>query len=236
MSEMIESPEHMNMIMESMEEGEEHHHVDRFKIIVAILLGLVTILGGFVAWRAAIASEHAGIADLAGLAATVNVAETQTLDQSLLYEHYRAYTDYVRNNEIQKLLDADIAAANGSDVTALQAKRDEAATNAAQSSTFFPLRYLNRDGTYNTDRELGAARSDAARDKDLNPDPHLSEADALRAKASSLVAVLIVLAVAIWFFTLAEITGRRSRYLFAAIGVLAMLAATGSTLLIEIPM
>ncbi|MGB8645693.1 MAG: hypothetical protein WCF84_10675 [Anaerolineae bacterium] len=227
-SEIAEAPEHLKMLMESMEEGEEHAHGEhggRFKTVVALLLGLVTILGGFVAWRIAVAYEHAGVTDLAGLAATINAEETHTLDTAQLYEHYRAYTSYVANQELAAQIAGDLKSAPADQAAALKSQMDEARGLAAQNQDFFPKRYLNPDETYNTQRELGEAWADAARAKDLTFTTHFQEADQLRDKTNKLFVALMLLGGALWFYTLAEILAGATRFGSAGVGLFLTLAA-----------
>lgn len=73
---------------------------DRLEIINALLIALVTLIGAFVAWRASVASDNAGDASLDGLFATRNAQETLALNNTQLYENYRAYLAYTRYNEL----------------------------------------------------------------------------------------------------------------------------------------
>ena len=82
---------------------------ERLEFINALLIALVTLIGAFVAWRASVAGDNAGDASLAGLIATLNVQETQALNQTLLYENYRAYTAYTRYNALGDEIEADLA-------------------------------------------------------------------------------------------------------------------------------
>ena len=74
----------------------------------------------------------------------------------------------------------------------------------AAESFYFPHEYLKRDGTYDTQRELGEALAEAARETDLNPQPHFTEADQMQAKSNWLVVVLTGLAAALLCFALVE--------------------------------
>jgi hypothetical protein len=82
--------------------------VKRFEISVSILTALVTILSAVVAWRAALAGDAAGNADFAGISAALNREESRTLNSSTAYQQYRAYTTYLRNNEVGEKMANDL--------------------------------------------------------------------------------------------------------------------------------
>ncbi len=232
-TEAVEHSEHLKLIMESMEEHAEEHR-DRFKIVVAMLLGLVTILGGFVAWRVAVAYEHAGVTDLTGLAATINAEQTRAVDTASLYEHLRAFTSYVHYTALAQALSSDLKGASPDQTAPLQDQQAQDAALATQNQDFFPKRYLNRDGTYDSPLELGEAWSDAAREHDINPALHFTAADTLRQKTSLLFGTLVLLAGALWWYTLAEVLDNRLRYAAGALGFLLTLGAVLALILIEV--
>jgi hypothetical protein len=233
-SEALERSEHLKLIMESMED-KEHEHEDRFKIIIALLLGLVTVLVGLVSWRVAVSHEHAGVTDLAGLSATINSEETRVLNTTDLYEQYRAYTAYVRDAELATQLSADLKQVSPAERDALKSQMEQTASLAAQNQDFFSKRYLTADGAYDSERALSQAWADAARVKDINPQAHFTHADELRENTKALFGILILLAGAFWFYTLAEILNHNSRYLVAVVGGVLMASAVIALVAIEFP-
>ncbi len=173
---------------------------DAFQIVIAVMIALVSLTSAVVAWQASLAEPDD--ADRAGLEATLNAETTHFVNTAVLYRRYRAYTDYTLNDEYQRQLEAGQA---GDAVEAnLQENRDEAADLAAASRLFFPSRYLNRDGSYNTRRDLGEAWAQASQQNDLEPRPHFDEADNERLKVVLSITVLIGLAISLLFYTLAE--------------------------------
>jgi hypothetical protein len=95
-------------------------------------------------------------------------------------------------------------------------------------------RYLKPDGGYDTSRELSEQLADASLSKDLNPQPHYDLADRLRSKSSTLIGVLIIFVIAVWFLTLAEALDHFLKYIPAGIG--GLFASTGvlGVLVIEV--
>ena len=207
---------------------------DRFKFAVGLLLAVVTVIGAVAAWRAAIAADGASNADFAGLAATLNAEETRALNHVTAYEHYRAYTAYLRHNELGNAIAEDWPDASDADALTLERQQTEAWDLATEiQGSFFPNRYLKPDGSYDTPRELDESWADAAQGKDLNPEPHFSRADRLRSKSTTLVSLLIILAVALLLYTLAETIERRIRYVMALAGTLLLVSGVILLVIVE---
>jgi hypothetical protein len=140
---------------------------DRFQTINAILLALVTLLGAFVVWRSSVASGAAGDENVAGILATLNVEQTRAINTVILYENYRGYTQYARYLELGNNLYDALADAPDDEAADIERGMTEAWDIA---ETFdFPRANLNRDGTYNMERDLGEAWADAERTRDLKP-------------------------------------------------------------------
>jgi bacteriorhodopsin len=68
----------------------------------------------------------------------------------------------------------------------------------------------------------------------LNPDDDFQEADRLHLQEQRLVGIVILLAVALLFLTLAHITQSFLRYIFVTIGLFAFLAALVIGAVIEV--
>lgn len=210
----------------------EPEPTDRLNLINALLIALVTLAGAYVAWRASVAGDNAGDASLDGLNATRNYEETRTLNYTQLYENYRAYTAYTRYNELGNQIESDLADTPADEIEALDRQMREA-WDAAESF-YFPHEYLKRDGAYDTDRELGEALAEAARQRDLNPQPHFEEADKMLAKSNWLIVVITVLAVALLCFTLVESLDRPAlKYALVSLGVIITLSSVAAFIAIE---
>ncbi len=210
---------------------------NRMETVVAVLIALVTVIGAVVAWRASVAGDGAGDADFAGLRASLNAEETRALNAVNAYEHYAAYTTYWRNNRLGDALAADIDAGNTAseeEAYLLDRQRAEAYDLADANQDLFPNRYLNRDGTYGLARETGEAWADAAREKDLYPDPRYAEADQLRAKANQLLGTITILGLALVVFTLVETVAGKLKLGFIALGTLLAVGGAVAAVLLEL--
>jgi hypothetical protein len=211
---------------------------DRLQTVVAILIALVALLGAVVAWRAALASDEAGDADFAGLNATLNSEQTRALNSTSLYEHYRVYTVYLRNNELGNLLADDLdKQPDEAEAAKLEQQKSEAWDTASANQPFFPSRYLDREGNYNVQRELGEEWAEASQEKDLNPGSHFQNADQMRAKSNWLIGILIILGFSLLFYTIGEGLNpalKLVRYGLVGGGTLFMLVSLLVLILVEI--
>ncbi len=205
----------------------------RLETIVAILIALATVIGAVVAWRSSVADDGAGDADFAGLQASVRAEETRALNYVNAYEDYSSYTNYRRYNDLGDLLEADEASADEQTASELERQRADSHDLSISSQRLFPNKFLDRDGSYNLNRELGEMWADAAKENDLNPDPQFAEADQLRNKANMLLAAVTILAIALVFYTLVESFGPRMQYVMVTLGSLCMVAGTVFALWIE---
>ena len=215
------------------EEKTAQNH-ERYKTIVALLMALVTIIGAVVAWRAALANDEAGDTNFLAWHAAINAEEAQTVNNAALYQHYSSYTAYVRYGYLGDLIEEDREDATPAEAADLERQQAEAWDVATTIQEFFPLSSLNRDGTYNLQRELGEAWADASKDKDLNPERHYAKADRARDKATQLISILTVMGVSLWLYALAEGMKHAFRYVVVLLATVTMIGAVIATLIVEL--
>jgi hypothetical protein len=206
---------------------------DRFTTLVAILIALVTVIGALVVWRAAVAEDASGDADYAGLRAAINAEETRALNFVNTYENYGSYVNYQRNRDFGNLILADMANATEEQALALNSQRADAHDLALAAQHLFPQRFLNRDGSYSTERQLNELWATAAKEKDLNPTPQFEDADRLRAKTNNLLLTAGALALALVAYTLIEAASARWKMVLFAAGSLLAIGGTIMAALIE---
>ncbi len=209
---------------------------NRLETAIAVFIALVTVIGAVVAWRASVAADGAGDADFAGLQASLNAEETHALNFVNAYEHYGAYTAYSRYTQLGNALDTDLSSATNmteEEAFLLDRQRAEAYDLGKANQDLFPNRFLNRDGSYSVEREMGEAWADAGKEKDLNPDPRYAEADSLRTKTNRLLITLSALAISLVFFTLVETAGGRWQKLMIGLGLLFAVGGAVAAVVIE---
>jgi hypothetical protein len=150
------------------------------------------------------------------------------------YEHYRAYTAYVRYDEMGNLIYDETVNSDENEAQNLTNQRMEAWGLAdALKISFFPPRYVDPNtGGYNIRRELDELWAEDAQVDDLNATPHFTEADRLRRRSLFLTADMIVFAIAFWFLSLSQIFENRAKYFGLVFGVLIALAGTLGILIV----
>jgi len=214
--------------------AEDAEKDDPLETFTAILIALVTVVGAIVAWRASVSADGAGDADFAGLKATLNVEETRALNAVNGYENYGAFLTYSRYSRLGDMLEADLPqAADEAEAARLESDRADAHDLATANESLFPTKFRNRDGTYDLQRQLGEMWADAARQKDLNPDPQFEEADKLRAKTNWFLADIALLALGLVFYTLVEAVPDKLKYVLVGLGTVVLIAGTAAAFYIE---
>ncbi|MFN8398426.1 MAG: hypothetical protein U0X74_00310 [Anaerolineales bacterium] len=196
---------------------------ESFKSLIAVLTAIVTVLGATAACLASVAVSTAGDNDFAGLDASIRGQKAEIINYVVAYEHYRAFTSYMRYNELGNLMydpeaDQDTDARNG----AIQ--REVWGIASGISSVFFSPRYITSEGQYDLERELQEEYAKDSQSEDLNPSPYFEESDKQRNISATLTADMIVFAVSFWFLTLAQATEKNIKYVWAALGILMGLA------------
>lgn len=144
-----------------------------------------------------------GAAAVGGTAAAFNQQLVQNMNTNEMYTQYRAYTDYTLNSELQNQLELALADSQNSAPevqAALAQELAQAQRQAAASSLFFSQRYLNRDGSYDVDRQLGEAWSRAEQQTDLDPQPHYADADSQRSVWMQIMWLLLWLTVSLCIY------------------------------------
>lgn len=215
-------------------ESVEAEQSDRLGTIVAVLIAVTTLIGAVVAWRASVSADGAGDADFAGQRATVNLEETRALSAVNAYENYSAYAAYRRYSDLGDLIGEDESKADDEEIDWLDGERANAHDLSIANQGLFPNKFLNRNGSYALQRELGEYFADAAKEKDLQPNASYEEADKLRNKTNQLLMAVTVLAVGLVFYSLIEAMSKGLRYPLLGLGSLCLVAGLVYAVMIEL--
>ncbi|MBN8657332.1 MAG: DUF2834 domain-containing protein [Anaerolineae bacterium] len=192
---------------------------DNFKSWIAVLTAIVTVLGASAACLASVAVSTAGDQDFAGLDASIRAQKAEIINYVIAYQNYRAYTDYLRYDEMGYLM-YDPEADAETDARNYAIQQEVWGVSSGLLSSFVKARYIDPDGSYDIERELQEAFADDAQTSDLNSQPYFEKSDAERSRSAFLTADMIVFAVSFWFLTLAQATEKNIKYVWAALGVL----------------
>jgi tetratricopeptide (TPR) repeat protein len=227
-----------------------------FKTFVALMIAVVTIIAAVVAWRSALTGTLAGNAEDAGLLASLNRQEALTVNSMLANEHRGAYLQYMKYQLMASLATVDGRLDDGTPEEILARIRpiQENFDLATTSKRFFPNQYIKKGEPqadtggevttetllaeaaaedYDVDREVAQALAETARGRDIEPDPKFAEADALRDKSVALIATLILLAISLWFFAVAEAVSHWIKWVWAVGGILFLIIGSASAWAIE---
>ena len=215
------------------EKVDEKENGDKLETIVAILIALVVVVAAVVAWRASQVDDAAGDADYDGLRSAVNAEETRALNYVNAYEDLGMYVNYWRQNRLSELLGEEVDQSGGENAV-LQEQIKEVDELATANEGFFETRFLNRDGTYNVQRQLGEMWADAAKERDLEYTSKFAEADKLRSRTRQFLLVLLVLSVAPVFFSLVESVSGRARQIMIGLGSLFAVAGVVMWIALEL--
>ena len=207
---------------------------NRLETIVAILIAIVAMLGAVVAWRSSVVDDGAGDADYAGLRAAVNAEETRALNFVNAYESYGNYVTYWRNNRQAALLGEEIKGASEAEADILTAQMKTSNDLADANRTMFENRFLNRDGSYNVQRQMGEMWANAAKEKDLEYESQFAEADSLRLKTNQFLIAMMILGVALVFYSLVESMSDRWKYLMIGLGSVSAIAGIVLAVMIQL--
>ena len=202
---------------------------DNFKSWMAVMTAVVTVLGATAACLASTAVSSAGDADFAGLDASIRAQKAEIINSIYAYEHYRAFTDYVRYDELgNAMYDPNANAETDARNAAMQQEVWGVASGI--QAFFFKPRYVVVDGQYDLEQELQEAFAEDAQNEDLNSEIYFVESDQYRKQSSFLTATMIMLAISFWFFTIAQATEKSFKYIWAALGIVTGLAGIAGIL------
>ncbi|MFN8441266.1 MAG: hypothetical protein U0175_10875 [Caldilineaceae bacterium] len=213
------------------EEGEDDEE-DSFRMWMAILIAIVTLVGAWMGWVTAGISGVAGDSASGGMDAVINAESTLTLNSIALYKHYRAFTDYARYQSTADLLAQEAA----QQPDAAPTRKSDVDDLAAVQLPFFLSRYLTRDGAYNSRRELGEAWAENEQKMDLDPIGYFQESDLYSLKTKLMMGLFVILSLSLLFYTLAEgLHAERPfwRYTAAILGTVTLTLSIAGTLWVD---
>ncbi|MEW6280581.1 MAG: hypothetical protein AB1758_18295 [Candidatus Eremiobacterota bacterium] len=200
----------------------------------AILIAVVTVIAALVAWRASVASDGAGDADYDGLKAVVNRQEVSTLASVDAFQHAQAYGNYRRYAETSASLDQELEEATGQEAEELQLKQAEADILVDAKLSMFPNKYMDREGRYRVDSDVGEQVSDEARTRDMEADSHFAEADVLRVKTERLLMGVVFLSFSLVALTLVEVYEGGAKKAMFGLGLVLALGGAAYAVMVEV--
>ncbi len=208
---------------------------DKLTVVLSMLIVIAVLVTVAIAWRSSgVSFVEAG---RAGDVAALNAESVRLLSDAALYNHYRAYTAFVFNRELERACQKSIDRASAAELPDLERQRIEAANLAQASRARFPACYLNRDESYALRRELGKVWVKMERRLDLDPSPHWVRADQRRIRLLWLKGLLVVQALAMVFLNLGRAfhpARNGLRYTMTLSGALCLLLGAAGFITVEL--
>lgn len=176
---------------------------DRFGLVIPMFLAALGLAAALIAWRGGVAANAAQDASRAGLDAARERSASVIINEGLTARSLEGFLDYERSRRRAEALDA----AGLTDQALLERKQ--------ATSHWFLVQpeYLDAQGQLQPDRQRAALLADDATQADLDPGPHFAVADAEYARIRDLILAGVVVALALPFLTVAEISRGRVRLL-----------------------
>ena len=203
------------------------------KVVIASLIAGTSMVAAIGAWRASEASGSSADLDRKGFADTVARARseaearatvTRSLRTYLRARLYEAQGAELRRQAVKRPADAERLAA--------QAEADEGLARYADSRILSDAR--GPDGKLDLGRQFTIEMTLARRQNDIDPNPEFARSDDLSAKSERLVGITALLVAAAFFFTIAQISRRRTYVIYLLAGVAVMVASTGLLIGVEV--
>jgi hypothetical protein len=195
---------------------------ERFRVLVAFLIAFVSIVGAMLAYRVTITAGNAADSDVAGIVSSLNIHQARVASQADLFRDLRAYLQVRIHDQLSHDLIAERDQYSNDDPI-----RDQL-WDQGWTETFIAESYLDKiyirpehlraDGSYDEQAALDIRIAHRALEADFDREGHFAEADRLRRKVQLLMLVGFMLAVALFFLTLAQIITHSVKYLFVALG------------------
>jgi hypothetical protein len=182
--------------------------ISRFEVINAILIALVSLTTAFSVWRTNVVGSQAADESRLGLIDAVKKQAFENENYRKAYEEAGfAYQFVVKQAEVEALEAGDDADARDRAANIRQYLLPNMQLFAQPLAT--DDRYRNANGTYNLQERLDDMRSEEQ--EQLDPSISFARADSFFAERRWLVVGSIVLAVSLFWLTLAEISSERLR-------------------------
>lgn len=213
------------------------------KLVIAVLIGLVSVTGAVITWKSSQLGEKAVDRDRQAVAETVLQEQSNANVETQVRDEQQAFAQYKEDLTNAQLLEtqADTFDSSGLTVEAAQA-RDEAATLREVAdrlaSLTFNISYVKVDTTTNLPTEflIDQRRADLRQNDDqaskVNPDQTVAQAVDFRKRSQRLEGWTIPLVVAVLLLTVATITrNARARPWLATVAVVIYVLSAGIALL-----
>lgn len=206
----------------------------KFRIVVSSLIALTSLLGALAAWRAESAASRGDEAERKGFAD--NVANEQTKADIRARQRYELF-DYERAQSYfaQAKALARQARGSGPDASRLLAQAATLRKLGKLVLGYVDPDALRPDRTLDLDRYFAVNYEHRRSGEDLDSSAEFHEADALAKRSERDVGLTALLIAGAFFFTLGNVSRRRSaRLLYVGGGLIVLVTGSVLLLLVEV--
>lgn len=203
----------------------------RSDLLIAFVIAIVSITSALVAWRSSMVSSTGGDSSRLGLINTLKKEAAASENIRQLYQEAtfaRKYAAYVA--ELQVLDNSDDPA---SQTQAQQLKETLLPSLAQIAPLVSEPKYLNSDGSFNLDRRLADLNAEYPDLAKLDPQVSFTRADRYSDEQRFLTINIVILVIALFWLTLAQIAGKRLRWATFLIGGLVYFIGLAQFVLVE---
>jgi hypothetical protein len=181
---------------------------DHLNTVIAFTISILTLFSGLLGWHMGNISGNASEAYALAQRAELNAQKVISTNTMNAYENHRAFLEYKNYFDQYKLVSSQLDQAKKADsidqalMTELTDQRDELQLLYLASLKLFPNRFINRDGTYDLQGQIGQMIASDKRKLDINPDPHMKDGRQYETQARNMQIALIILAVSLFCFAI----------------------------------
>ncbi len=210
---------------------------DHLNTVIAFTISILTLFSGLLGWHMGNISGDASGAYALAQRAELNAQKVISTNTMNAYENHRAFLEYKNYFDQYKLVSSQLDQAKKADsidqalVTELTSQRDELQLLYLASLKLFPNRFINRDGTYDLQGQIGQMIASDKRKFDMNPDPHMKEGRQFEAQARNMQIALIISAVSLFCFAIVStVQNLKQPLMFTMIALGYITAVAGVTM------
>jgi hypothetical protein len=180
----------------------------RLNTIISFTIAILTLFSGLLGWQMGNIAGEAESEYAMAQRAELNRQKISSMNSLKAYEDYRAFLVYRNYFEQYKLVSVQLDKARQADpiddklIAQLTTKKDELESLYLSSLKLFPNQFINRDGSYGIQEELGQLNATEGRKKDTNPDTFKSRGAIYDSQVGRMQIALITLAISLFFFAI----------------------------------
>lgn len=201
--------------------------LSHLQTIVSLSIAVLTLFSGLLGWQMGNISSLAAEEYDQAQRAELNRQQITSTNKLKAYEDYRAFLIYKNYFSQYKLVSLQLdqaqqaEAPDEKEIAKLSTQRNELEALYLSSLKLFPNQFINRDGTYNIQDEIGQLNAAAARKLDTDPDKFQRRGELYDGQVERMQITLIILAVALFFFAITstvETLNRPTFFTFLILG------------------